>query len=69
MLHHLKSKGFHIYIHEIKVAAADGAEYYYPDVFAPKEIRTEKNHYIKYEPKIIIGVISPSTHITDTVDN
>ena len=64
----LLPKGFQVYINDVKVAAADGAKYYYPDVFATKEIRTEKNQYIKYEPEIIVEVISPSTHITDTVD-
>jgi len=50
------------------VATQDRAKYFYPDVFATKEMRTQENEYIKYEPEIIIEVISPLTHITDTVD-
>ena len=55
-------------MNDVKVAAADGVKYFDPDVFATKEIRTEKNQYIKYEPEILVEVISPSTHTTDTVD-
>ena len=68
LVQHLMPKGFQVYINDVKVAAVDGAKYFYPDVFATKEIRTEKNQYIKYEPEMIVEVISPSTHITDTVD-
>ncbi|MDQ6608939.1 MAG: Uma2 family endonuclease [Bacteroidota bacterium] len=68
LLQHLKLKGFQIYINDVKVATADKTKYYYPDVFVTKEIRTEKNQYIKYEPELIVEVISPSSHITDTVD-
>ena len=50
------------------MATQDRAKYFYPDVFATREMRTQENQYIKYEPEIIIEVISPSTHITDTVD-
>ncbi len=52
----------------MKVATQGRAKYFYPDVFATKEMRTPENQYIKYEPEIIIEVISLSTHNTDTVD-
>jgi len=68
LVHHLMPKGFQVYINDVKVATQDRAKYFYPDVFATKEMRTQENQYIKYEPEIIIEVISPLTHITDTVD-
>ncbi|HEX8316170.1 MAG TPA: Uma2 family endonuclease, partial [Flavisolibacter sp.] len=68
LLVQLKPKGFQVYINDVKVATTDKTKYYYPDVFATKEARSEQNQYIKYEPELIVEVISPSTHITDTVD-
>ncbi|HYO22050.1 MAG TPA: Uma2 family endonuclease [Flavisolibacter sp.] len=68
LLIHLKPKGFQVYINDVKVATTDKTKYYYPDIFATKETRSEQNQYIKYEPELIVEVISPSTHITDTVD-
>ncbi len=68
LLQQLKPKGFQIYINDIKVSTADKTKYYYPDVFATKELRSENNQYIKYEPELIVEVISPSTHIIDRVD-
>ena len=65
---HLKSKGFQIYNHDLKVAIPGGVKYYYPDVFVTKEAKTEKNRYIKHEPELIVEVISPSSRLTDTVD-
>ncbi|MBD0279063.1 MAG: Uma2 family endonuclease, partial [Flavisolibacter sp.] len=50
------------------VGTPDGTKYFYPDVFITREPRTEKNQYIKYEPELIVEVLSPSTHIMDTVD-
>jgi Uma2 family endonuclease len=68
LMTYLIPKGFQVYINDVKIATPDSAKYFYPDVFATKELRTAENQYIKYEPEIIIEVISPSTHITDTVD-
>lgn len=65
---HLKSSGYQIYINDVKVATPDKTKYYYPDVFITREARSEQNRYIKYEPELIVEVISPSSHITDTVD-
>lgn len=64
----LKPKGFKVYVNDVKVASHDRAKYFYPDVFVTKEADTETNQYIKYEPELIVEVISPSSHITDTVD-
>ncbi|HZH96700.1 MAG TPA: Uma2 family endonuclease [Flavisolibacter sp.] len=68
LVQHLMPKGFQVYINDVKVAIPDRTKYFYPDVFATKELRTGENQYIKYEPELIVEVISPSTHITDTVD-
>ena len=68
LVQHLIPKGFQVYINDVKVATPDSSKYFYPDVFATREPRNETNQYIKFEPEIIVEVISPSTHITDTVD-
>lgn len=65
---HLTSKGYQVYDHDVKVASHDRTNYFYPDAFITKEPETGKNEYIKYEPELIVEVISPSSHITDTVD-
>lgn len=64
----MNAKGYRSYMNDVKVAIPGGAKYYYPDVFITKEAKTEKNRYIKYEPELIVEVISPSSRITDTVD-
>lgn len=64
----LKSRGYFIYINDVKVGIPNQNKYYYPDVFATIEAKTEDNRYIKYQPEIIVEVLSKSTHITDTVD-
>lgn len=68
LLRQLKSRGFTVYNHDVKVAVPGGQKYYYPDVFVTREEKTEKNQYIKYEPELIVEVISPSSRITDSVD-
>lgn len=65
---HLMPKGFQVYMNDVKVGLPDQKKYYYPDVFITREPKSEQNQYIKYEPELIVEVISPSTHITDTVD-
>jgi|GEM_PF-701427 len=64
----LKKRGYFVHINDIKVAIPGGTKYYYPDVFATKEMKTEQNQYIKYEPEIIVEVVSTSSQITDYVD-
>src|ERR1051325_1180201 len=68
LLRPLKAKDYSIHIEGVKVAIPGGQKYYYPDVFATKETRNENNRYIKYEPELIVEVLSPSTYTTDTVD-
>lgn len=64
----LMSKGFQVYMNDVKVSTTDRTKYYYPDVFLTREAESGQNQYIKYEPELIVEVISPSTYITDTVD-
>ena len=67
-INHLKPKGYQVYMNDVKVGLPDGTKYYYPDVFVTNEPRSEQNQYIKWNPELIVEVVSPSTHITDTVD-
>lgn len=65
---HLKSKGFQIYTNDVKLSTPDRKKYYYPDAFVTNEEKSEENMYIKYHPELVVEVISPTTHITDSVD-
>lgn len=65
---HLMHKGFQVYMNDVKVGVPGGTKFFYPDVFITREPRSEQNQYIKYEPELIVEVISPFTYITDTVD-
>ena len=67
-MNHLFPKGFQVFNHDVKVSNFDRTKYFYPDVFITRETATSQNQYIQYEPELIVEVISPSTHITDTVD-
>ncbi len=64
----LLHKGFQVYVGHVIMASHDRNNFFYPDVFITREIESEANQYIKYEPELIVEVVSPSTHITDTVD-
>jgi Uma2 family endonuclease len=64
----LKSLGYFIYNHDIKVKIFGESKYYYPDVFVTRELKTESNKYIKSEPIIIVEVVSESTQVNDYVD-
>ncbi len=68
LMNNLFSRGYEVFNHDVKLSDVEGIKYFYPDVFATIEPGNENNQYIKYEPEIIVEVISPSTHITDTVD-
>jgi Uma2 family endonuclease len=43
-------------------------EYIQRDLKAACRHETESNKYIKWEPELIVEVVSPTTHITDTID-
>jgi len=61
-------KNYLVFNHDIKVAIPGGSKYYYPDVFATREEKNENNRYIKYQPEIIVEVVSESIQLTDYVD-
>jgi Uma2 family endonuclease len=67
-INNIMPKGYQVYMNDVKVGIPGGTKYFYPDVFITREQRTEGNQYIKYSPELIVEVVSPSTHITDTVD-
>lgn len=64
----LKSLGYFIYNHDVKVKVFEENKYYYPDVFITREFKTESNKYIKSEPVLIIEVVSETSQINDYVD-
>lgn len=64
----LKSLGYFIYNHDVKVKVFGENKYYYPDVFITRELKTESNKYIKSEPVLIIEVVSETTQVNDYVD-
>ncbi|WP_207491829.1 Uma2 family endonuclease [Aridibaculum aurantiacum] len=64
----LKSRGYQVYAHDVKVKIHGENKYYYPDVFVTKEEKTEDNIYIKKEPVLIVEVVSESTQVNDYVD-
>lgn len=64
----LKSKGYAFYINDVKVAIPNEEKYFYPDVFATKEPKASNNQYIKYEPELIVEVVSPGSHSHDYID-
>lgn len=64
----LKSLGYFVYSHDLKVKIFGENKYYYPDVFITKELKTESNKYIKSEPVLIIEVVSETSQVNDYVD-
>jgi Uma2 family endonuclease len=64
----LQPKGYFVFNHDIKIGIPNEQKYFYPDVFATKEQRTEFNQYIKHSPELIIEVVSASSHSNDYID-
>ena len=64
----LRPKGYQVYNHDVKVAIPGGERYYYPDVFATAEPKTDANKYIKSQPALIVEVVSESTQTQDYVN-
>lgn len=64
---HLRGSGCSTYVSDIKVGINKGEAYFYPDVMVtckPSDQLPDCN-YIKYSPKIIVEVLSPSTEAKD----
>lgn len=64
----LETQGFEVFAHDVKVKVFGENKYYYPDVFVTREARTETNQYIKFEPVLIVEVVSESSQVSDYVD-
>jgi Uma2 family endonuclease len=64
----LKTLGYSIYNHDVKVKVTGENKYYYPDVFITKEAKLESNQYIKSEPVLIVEVVSETSQVNDYVD-
>jgi len=64
----LKSFGYFVYAHDVKVKIFGENKYYYPDVFVTKEAKTAINQYIKSEPVLIVEVVSETSQVNDYVD-
>jgi len=64
----LKGSGYSIYMEGVKIKLPDEPKYYYPDVFATKEITGSAKQYIKYQPEMIVEVLSETTRKYDMVD-
>lgn len=64
----LLPKGYSVFNHDVKLAIPNENKYFYPDVFATKEVSNEENQYIKASPEIIVEVVSKYSHTTDYID-
>lgn len=64
----LTGKGYEVYRENMKVKISGENRYYYPDILLTKEIETEKNIYVQFEPELIAEVLSESTRSKDTAD-
>lgn len=64
----LRQKGYSVYSHDVKIAIPDENKFYYPDWFITSEPKSQDNQYIKYQPELIVEVISKSSRINDTVN-
>lgn len=51
---------------KVKIFGED--KYYYPDVLVTREQETAANQYIKFEPVLIVEVVSESSQVYDYVD-
>lgn len=68
LMQFLEERGYEVYAHDMKVKIFGEDKYYYPDVFLTRELTTEANQYIKFEPVLIVEVVSESSQVTDYVD-
>lgn len=64
----LKEQGYSVYMEGVKLKIPEELKYYYPDVFATKETTGSTRQYIKYQPEIIVEVLSETTRKYDMVD-
>jgi Uma2 family endonuclease len=68
LLYSSKVIGFKIFIENMKVKIQNENQFYYPDVFITREVQTDKNKYVQFEPELIVEVLSEATRAKDLVD-
>ena len=64
----LIEKGYEVFIENMKVKIESENQYFYPDIFITKEVETDKNKYVQFEPELIVEVLSEATRAKDLVD-
>ncbi len=64
----LTDRGYEVFIENMKVKIQNENQYYYPDIFITKEIETDENKYVQFEPELIVEVLSENTRTKDIVD-
>lgn len=65
---HLKGSGCQVYFADVKVRVERHNCYYYPDLFVTCNPQDKENATVKYFPKLMIEVLSPSTERFDRGD-
>ncbi|MCY7423114.1 MAG: Uma2 family endonuclease [Chitinophagaceae bacterium] len=68
LMERLINTDYQVYAHDVKVKIFGENKYYYPDLFITKEEKTDANRYIKFEPLLIVEVVSESSQVNDYVD-
>lgn len=68
LLNSAKPCGFNVFMENMKVKIEGENQYYYPDIFITREIETDNNKYVQFEPELIVEVLSESTRSRDMAD-
>lgn len=64
----LSGRGYEVYIENMKIKVPKENQYYYPDIFITKELQTDTNKYVQFEPELIAEVLSEATRVKDMTD-
>lgn len=64
----LYPKGYSICSNVVKITVPGEKRFFYPDWFITKELVSEQNAYVRYEPELIVEVISKTSRTRDTID-
>lgn len=64
----LRTKGYLIFIENMKIKIPNEIIYYYPDIIVTNEKQTNENRYVQFQPVLLAEVTSDSTRKTDMVD-
>lgn len=68
VLYSLKPAGYNVFIENMKIKIPKENQYYYPDIFITKELQTDTNKYVQFEPELIAEVLSEATRVKDMTD-